>query len=69
MSKKYFGNTVLVLWLIFGLWAGMEVLQTYGEVLGSLFPLMLMVWVLIIFNGRFLIEAIINKLWVEKEDG
>lgn len=64
MNKKYVGNSVLVAWFIFGMWAGMEVFQSYGAVLGSLFPAYLMVWVLVIFQGRFAIEWVINKLWV-----
>lgn len=63
INKKFFGNSVLAGWFIFSLWAGVMIVKTYGEVLGSLFPLCIMLWILIIFQGRFAIEWLINKLW------
>lgn len=66
MSKKYFGNSVLIAAFIFGLWAGMEILQTYGEAIGPLFPAYIIGWILVVFSARFAIEWVINKLWRQK---
>jgi len=66
MNKKYFGNSVLAAWLVFSLWAGMEIVLTYGEIMhnsGFNLPAFMMLWLLVIFLGRFVIEWVINKLW------
>jgi hypothetical protein len=62
-TKEITGSLILIVYLILGLWAGMEVLQSYGDALGSLFPAYLMVWVLVLFSGRFAIVWLLNKLW------
>ena len=70
MNKKYFGNSVLVAWLIFGLWAGMEILELYGQTMYNIgFPFVayMIAWILVIFFGRFAIEWVINKLWRSHE--
>lgn len=67
MKKVNFGNFVLGLWLVFGIYAGMLILESNGELIGSLFSLYMVVWVSVVFFGRFAIEWIINKLWVTKD--
>lgn len=67
MNKNYFGNSVLIAWLIFGLWAGTKIVMTYGETMHNIgfnLPAFMILWVLVIFLGRFSIEWVINKLWV-----
>lgn len=59
--KVLVGNSVLVAWFVFGLWAGITILNTFGRDIGSLFPAYLLVLVAILFLGRFLIERIINS--------
>ena len=67
MKKANFGNFVLGLWLVFGIYAGMLILESNGELIGSLFPLYIVNWIAVVFFGRFAIEWIINKLWVTKD--
>ncbi len=70
MNKVFFGNSILIIWFLFGLWAGTELVVQYGERMFSAYfslPAYLIVWVLVIFLGRFYIEKVINKLW--KTDG
>ena len=64
MNKKYFGNTALVVWLLFSIWVGVNILQSYGESIGAGGVAYTIAWVLVIFAGRFAIEWLINKLWV-----
>jgi len=66
MNKKYFGNSVLIAWLVFSIWAGMEIVLTYGEIMNNVgfnLPAFMMLWLLVIFLGRFVIEWVITKLW------
>jgi hypothetical protein len=66
VNKKYVGNSILVLWFVFSLWAGVEILIEHGEKMHEVnFPFVafLLVWVLAMFIGRFFIEWGINKLW------
>ena len=67
MNKENFGSFVLIAWIIFGLWAGEQILETYGESISFLFPLYMIAWISVIFFGRFAIEWIINKLWKEDQ--
>jgi len=66
MNKKYFGNSVLITWLLFCLWAGVITVETQGDWLASngLFTGFILLWVLVLFLGRFAFEWVINKLWV-----
>ncbi len=66
INKKYFGNSALIAWLIFCLWAGMEILELYGQTMYNIgFPFVayMIAWMVVIFFGRYAIEWVINKLW------
>lgn len=66
--KTYVGNTILVAWAIFCIWGGVIVVSTYGEIIqnnGGNFPLFIIIWLLILFAGRFGLEWLINKMWRE----
>ena len=64
--KSPIGNTLLVAWLIFALWAGIGTLNSFGEEIGSFFPAYLLALIATIFLGRFIIVSFINSLSIER---
>ena len=60
-SEKYF-SFVLISWLIFGLYAGLQILESYGESIGPFMVGYMVAWVTVIFLGRFAIEWLINTI-------
>lgn len=70
MIKTYVGNTCLVVWLLFCLWVGVIIVDSQGVWLdwltgNGLFTGFILLWVLVLFLGRFSIEWVVNKLWPE----
>ena len=66
--KSLVGSAILVMWLLFCLWAGTTVVMTYGEAMfltGINLPAFMLLWVLVIFLGRFSIVWLIDKLWIK----
>jgi hypothetical protein len=67
MNKNYVGNSILIVWFLFCLWAGTTIVMTYGETMHNIgfnLPAFMLIWILVIFSGRFALEWLINKLWV-----
>jgi hypothetical protein len=64
--KSLVGSAILVMWLLFCLWAGTTLVIEYGEAMfltGINLPAFMLLWVLVIFLGRFAIVWLIDKLW------
>lgn len=63
VARAVVGSTILVAWLIFSMWAGMQILDRHGEAIGELFAVYLLALVGVIMAGRFVIGWLFDKLW------
>jgi len=63
--KQIIGNTILVLWSL-SMIAGAVLI--FPHVVPDLFLVFIMIWVGIIFIGRYAIEQFINYVWRAQDD-